>query len=284
MDHPHPSAEIDVDASLVRALIASQCPGLAGEPVAFADEGWDNVTFRLGADHAVRLPRRERAVELLVNEQRWLPMVADWIAVDVPLPVVAGEPSELFRWPWSVVRWVEGSTAEGGPLDERAAESLAEVLTALHRPPSPDAPGNPFRGIPLEQRSTAVEPRLRRLGLAGLDRLWRRALEAGEASSTVWLHGDLHPRNVVVRDGRLAGLIDWGDMCAGDRATDLACAWTLFEASAREVFLHAYPHSDDDYARACGWAVNYGSGLVESGEPRHVSMGEDIIRRLLDGG
>lgn len=280
MDQTHPEAEVHIDAALAEALLLEQCPELLDPPVRVVDEGWDNVTFRISALHALRLPRREIAVELLRNEQKWLPELAGWIPLPVPRPVFLGEPSERFPWTWSVVDWVPGSTVEGRPLDQAAATTMADTLRALHRPAPADAPGNPFRGLPLAARREVVEARLNDLGLHQLARAWSRALDAPPSTRRVWIHGDLHPRNVLVREGRLSGIIDWGDLCAGDPATDLACAWTLFEASERDAFLTTYGASDAEIDRAAGWAVNFGSGLLASGEPRHVPMGWDIVRRL----
>lgn len=284
MDHSHPPAEVHVDAALAAALVQARCPEFLDGPPVLVDEGWDNVTFRLGGHHALRLPRREAAVQLLVNEQRWLPKIAAWLSLDVPRSVFHGEPSDLFSWPWSVVRWVDGSTLHDAPLDGSSAAFLARELRSLHRPAADDAPYNPFRGVRLAERNDVVEPRVERLGVAGLHRLWRDALAVVPSTERVWLHGDLHPRNVVVRNGRLAGLIDWGDLNGGDRSTDLACAWTLFERPAREVFLGAYAPTEAELVRAAGWAVNFGAGLIDSGEPRHVPLGRDIVRRLTEPG
>ena len=282
MDQTHPPAEVDVDERLAASLVEAMLPEFAEYRPVLVDEGWDNVTYRLGPELALRLPRREVAVELLLNEQRWLPEIAGWIDLEVPVPVARGEPSDLFPWPWSVVRWIEGGTVESSSLDAEDASRLAAELGALHRPASSDTPTNPFRGVPLGERAEVVEPRLQRLGEPRLTHLWAAALEAEPPGRSVWLHGDLHPRNVIVRNGRLTGLIDWGDLCGGDVATDLACAWTLFESAARQAFLDAYPHDRGDRARAVGWAVNYGTGLIESGEPRHVPIGRDILRRLME--
>ena len=107
------------------------------------------------------------------------------------------------------------------------------------------------------------------------------AVERGHRSPSRGLHGDLHPRNVLVQDGALAGIIDWGDVTAGDVATDLACTWMLFDfAHARELFLEAYAPSEQVRARAVGWVVHFASGLIDSGEPRHVLIGISIMRRL----
>lgn len=283
MDTRRPPAEVDVDIGLVRALLDAQHAHLVTGPLTLVDEGWDNFTYRIGSDYAARIPRRSVAVDLLVNEQTWLPTIAEWLPVAVPRPVAVGAPSELFAWPWSVVEWIPGETANLSPLDRDQAPSLANALRSLHRAAPPDAPFNPFRGVPLAARREAVEKRLGRLGIAGLGVLWRRAVEADAAKDSVWLHGDLHPRNVVVRDGVLAGIIDWGDVTAGDVATDLACAWMLFDERGRYAFLEAYAPTEVEKTRAIGWAVNFGCALVDSGEPLHSKIGESIIRQLVSG-
>lgn len=135
------------------------------------------------------------------------------------------------------------------------------------------------RGVPLAMLEPRVGDRLRRHA-PHLEEAWGHARSATPTQEAVVLHGDIHPRNVIVMSGTLAGLIDWGDVCAGDRATDLACAWTLFDAAARTHFLDAYPHSEADRLRAFGWAIHFGTALQVSGEPRHVALGDLIVERI----
>ena len=130
----HAAAEVHIDEELVRALLSDQHPALAEEPLTWVDEGWDNVTYRVGPSHAVRIPRRQSAVELLLAEQRWLPMIARWLPMAVPRPVGLGVPSERFGWPWSVVEWIPGRTVDLQPLTDDDAGYLARVLRSLHRP------------------------------------------------------------------------------------------------------------------------------------------------------
>lgn len=268
-----------MDAALARELLASQHPHLlTGHPRLFG-EGWDNFIFRVGHEYLLRIPRREVGVALLRNEQRWLREVAADLGISVPVPVAVGVPSELFPWPWSVVEWIEGTTAEPGPLSAREGERLGQILRRLHRPAPADAPTNPYRGGALATRASVVEERLERLGLRALLPLWEEARAAPPAEAVVWLHGDLHPRNVLVRDGALVGLIDWGDMTGGDAATDLACAWTLFDADGRDAFARAYRPTPAEWTRARGWALHFGSALVDSGEPAHVAMGRRVLER-----
>ncbi|OYW23209.1 MAG: hypothetical protein B7Z55_03760 [Planctomycetales bacterium 12-60-4] len=284
----HPPAEISIEEDTVRRLLETQCPDFADQPLRFVDEGWDNVTYLVGERHAVRLPRREAAVALLVNEQRWLPLLATRLPIEVPVPVHAGETSEWFRWPWSIVNWIPGGTAETHEFQSGDAALLAETLVALHQPAPDDAPVNPFRGVPLLTRHEVLESRMHLLqdhpaiDESRLKAIWRDACAAPVATVRAWLHGDLHPRNVVIRDGSLAGLIDWGDLNGGDAATDVACAWMLIDAPLRRrEFLQAYGASDAVRWRAMGWAVHIGLGLVDSGEPRHVPLGLATLNRVI---
>ena len=271
-----------IDAGLARALLESQYPHLPAHRIERVGEGWDNVTYRVGSWLALRLPRHEAAADQILNEQRWLPLIAPWLSLDVPRLVAAGRPSDAYRWPWSVVEWVPGALLGAHSLRNQDAARLAENLQSLHRPAPSEAPLNPFRGVPLASRREVVEDRLARFGLDELSGSWRRAVQTPWDGPAVWLHGDLHPRNVVVRDGVLSGLIDWGDITAGDPSTDLACAWTLLDSPSREVFRAAYAPSEEEWTRAFGWAVNLGTALLDSGEPEHEALGRMVVCRLLE--
>ncbi|MBX3451486.1 MAG: aminoglycoside phosphotransferase family protein [Planctomycetaceae bacterium] len=283
-----PPAEIHVDVAVVRRLLEVDCPSLSHGTISLVDEGWDNLTYRLGSRHAVRLPRRAAAAGLLANEQAWLPILAPRLPLEIPVPVHIGKPSTLFPWPWSVVNWIPGLTAEHHSFAPADVSLLAETLVSLHQPAPEAAPRNPFRGVSLRAKNDLVKDRLHSLeqrdGITAqrLAAIWRDACHAPETEQRVWLHGDLHARNVVVNESRLVGLIDWGDLNGGDPANDLACAWTLIEsARLRRAILEAYGADDALVRRAMGWAIHFGLTLVNSGEPRHVPMGSTVLNRLL---
>jgi aminoglycoside phosphotransferase (APT) family kinase protein len=285
-----PSADFTIDEALVRALLRDQHPDFADAAIQRMDNGWDNAMYRLDEHHVVRLPRRAEAVALAEHEQRWLPVLAPRLPIPIPLPVRAGRPSSLYPWTWSIVPWLPGSPADLACPAADQARPLADFLRALHQPAPPAAPQNPFRGVPLCQRADIVEERFQRLRSVsdlitpGLLRTWKRALEAPESGEPCWLHGDLHARNVLVNDGTITGIVDWGDLTAGDAATDLAAAWMLFrEPEARRVCLDHYRAPRDLRARAKGWVVFFGTVLLETGlvdNPRHAAMGEATLRRL----
>ena len=268
-----PDAEVDIDAQLVSSLLAHQHPHLAELGLTALDAGWDNSLWRLGERLVVRLPRRAVAVPLTLHEQRWLPGVAAALPLPVPTPVHVGVPSSIFPWPWTVVPWIDGVPGDRAALTkpDASAVRLGQFLRALHQPAPIDAPRNSYRGVALAERVAAFEDRM--AALAGevdgdaLRSVWEDACDAPAWNEPpVWLHGDLHPANMLVNDGALAGVIDFGDICAGDPATDLAGAWMLLPAPSLSTFLRAYARIDAAVvARARGWAVLFGLMLLGIG-------------------
>lgn len=290
-----PVAEVDIDEDLVRALLDEQHPDLAGlplQPVAF---GWDNVIYRLGDDLTVRLPRRELAVPFLEHEQRWLPLLAPRLPLPTPVPVRIGRPSSPFPWPWTVGPWLPGTVAALDPPADpaAAAEALGAFLRALHEPAPADAPHNPYRGVPLADRDPVMRERIAQLGPAidgpRVTARWERALEAAPfAGPKRWIHGDMHPANVLVDHGRLSAVVDFGDVTAGDPATDLAAAWMFFAADVRPVMRAAAGGpdgiDDDTWVRARGWALLHGILCVASSadNPLIAGVGRKTIEAVLD--
>lgn len=293
-----PRAEIDVQPSLVASLLADQHPDLAGLPLRPAGNGWDNALFRLGEDLVVRLPRRAAAEPLMVGEQRWLPGLTAQLTLPTSVPVRTGGPGAGYPWHWSVCRWIGGAAGITVPRAERGrmARPLARFLLEFQQPAPADAPVSPVgRGGPLAARDDVVRLRLASLaalpGVAAgrLVRAWDRALEAPAwAGTPLWLHGDLHPANVVVApDGTPAGVVDFGDLCSGDPATDLAAAWLHFDAAGRSAFraeLEGLRATDAaTWARARGWALSMGTAMAASSDdsPAFFSLGAETLTEVL---
>ena len=285
-----PAAEVPIDSALVRALIRDQFPRYAKLSLRPIGSGWDNVMMRLGSDMLVRLPRRSVAVPSIEHEQRWLPELAPRLPIAVPAPIHAGRPGDRFPWPWSITAWLPGEVADRAMPQPDEVRRLAEFLAALHHRAPPEAPSNPVRGVPLATRADSVAERLHRLRpqtdliAPRLEEVWLEALDAPRATDARWLHGDLHPLNILVLDGRIVGIIDWGDITSGDVATDLAAMWTLFEGRVVQPFLACYGDIEEaTLARARGWAVLFGAVLLETGlvdHPRHAAIGAKILRRV----
>ena len=268
-----PTAEVTIDTSVVRSLLQEQHPDLAHLPLIEVGEGWDNKLFRLGGDLAVRIPRRRASATLIEHEQRWLPRLAPRLPLPVPAPLRVGRPGSGFPWSWSVVRWFPGQSALLAPPPDVAttattAVALGRFLRALHQPAPEDAPRNPWRGVPLSARAERVQDDLQRLdGLVNRSAvlgLWERVLSTPAwCGPPLWIHGDLHPGNLLVSGGRLSAVIDFGDLAAGDPATDLSVAWMLLPPSVRQTFFTSAreefdPLDDHTLMRARGWALALG--------------------------
>jgi len=288
-----PNAELSIDAGLVRALLYEQHEDLASLPFVEAGEGWDNKLFRLGDDLVVRLARRQVAAPLIEHEQRWLPVLAPRLPLPVPTPVRVGRPGCGFPWAWSVSPWFVGDTPATltSGVTEATAVRLGEFVAALHQPAPADAPLNPFR-TSLSSRSDSFVERLQRC--PGIDQasalaVWRTSVGtprwSGEA---VWLHGDLHPGNLVVGDGRLNAVVDFGDITAGDPAVDLSVAWMLWPENVRGAFRATVDRmsrvvDDRVWQRARGWALSLGVAYLASSldNPVMRSIGNRTIAAVL---
>lgn len=287
-----PFAEVSVSPELVRRLLADQHPDLAGLGIEVLANGWDNMVCRLGRDHLVRLPRRAASAGLVVNEQRWLPGLAGRLPLPVPASVRTGRPGHGYPWAWSVLPFLPGETAARTPPDDpgQAARDLGGFLAALHRPAPATAPVNPSRGIPLAGRSAGVLAQLPHLDdpaeRAAALRVWESATAAPAWDGPpVWLHGDLHPANILVDRGRVGAVIDFGDITAGDPATDLAVAWMMLPAPGREEFRRAYGRADGaTWARAHGWALALALVFLThtADNPLMAGIGRRTLNAVLD--
>lgn len=294
-----PDPEVEPTADLVRALLRDQHPDLAALPITFGAPGWANQMWRLGDDLAVRLPWRGATADaLLVKEHAWLPQLAPRLPLPVPVPQRFGAPSDRYPRPWMVTTWVPGTPADRAPVVDgaAAAEALAAFLVALHQLAADDAPVGEGRGGPLADLGRGVTWQLRRIAAlcdevtattmtaahgggsapdpAAIRAVWDDAVAAPRwEGPRLWLHGDLHPANVLTTDGTLTGVVDFGDLCAGDPALDLAAGWILLpDRAAIERFRAACPLAADEatWRRARGWAVWRACGsltVATSGPP-----------------
>ena len=373
MAKPMPAAEVDVPAGLVRRLLADQHPDLASLPVSFLANGWDNVMYQLGSRLLVRLPRRALGAAIIVNEQRWLPLLAPRLPLPIPAPERTGLPGLGYPYSWSVVPFIPGTPAAsvfaaGGPAgsvlggDVRGelavpdaldwadvTVALARFLGALHVPAPADAPPNPRRGGPLASRADLFADnleialaadgaaasggdggdggdgpdgggggdgwvagaggggwvgavgdlagragRVSRASRGAVLSTWTDALAApAYAGPPLWLHGDLHPANILHSGRRLSGVIDFGDITAGDPASDLSVAWMLLPLEWHAAFRAAYAAAGgpgDDGAdgtglwrRARGWALALAVVFLahSADDPQLLGIGRRTLAAVL---
>ncbi|CAN7535578.1 aminoglycoside phosphotransferase family protein [Paenibacillus sp. LjRoot153] len=264
------SKEIIIDLQLVQHLITSQFPQWAELSLRPVDSaGTDNAIYRLGEEMAVRLPRAEWAIGQVEKEQRWLPMLAQKIPVSIPVPLAQGVPTEDYPWFWSVYRWLDGENATVGQLASyyQAATALAQFIYAMQSidPTGGPAPGshNSGRGEPLAMRDSAVRDAIATLNpiidTEIAEAAWDLALHAPAwQGQGVWIHGDLHPGNLLIDKGRLSAVIDFGTLGIGDPACDLMVAWTFLTAESREDFRTLLSVDEATWVRGRGWALSFG--------------------------
>ena len=285
-----PPAEVDIDAGLVRRLLAAQFPHWAGLPVrAMPGAGWDNVIYRLGADLAVRLPRRLIGAEQVSKQHRWLPVLAGRLPLAIPVVAGQGVPGEGYPWRWSITSWLPGQIAGHCPGIDllTAAARLAGFIAALRAVDLAGGPVSEFR------RDLASRDRLVTGAIEALDdaphraaviRAWRRALAAPAWDGPpVWMHGDLHPANLLATNGQLSGVLDFGLLGVGDPAVDLMVAWTFLSAPARHAFRTALPADDATWERGRGWALDLGlrCAAYSAGNPLLGKIGRYTISQVL---
>jgi aminoglycoside phosphotransferase (APT) family kinase protein len=253
--------------ALVQRLILDQFPKLADHPIRpLASAGTDHAIYRLGEDLIVRLPIRESAAAQVVREQQWLPRLAPDLPLKIPQPLYAGARAADYPWSWSICPWLEGQDAANAQISDlcQAGDDLGRFLAVLRRLDAVDGPraghANHGRGVALTLLDARVRNDIARLGreidAAAILDIWETALAAPAWSGPgAWLHGDLHPSNLLVREGRLVAVLDFGLMGVGDPAADLFVAWSLLDAPARTVFRRATEADDSMWSRGRGWAV-----------------------------
>lgn len=256
-----------ITSKLVAELLADQFPQWSHKTLEFIPSGWDNRTFRLGADLLVRLPSGPAYAAQVAKEQRWLPFLASKISYTIPRPVALGKASTVFPYAWSVYQWIEGEPADRVQLDDEQlmalAQQLAAFLTQLHLVTTAGGPTpgrhNFYRGGDLslyaEETISAIEKLKDIVDADRLKAIWLKALGSRWRKPPVWVHGDLSRGNLLLQNGQLAAIIDFGCMAIGDPACDLMPAWTLFNGKSRALFQEHLSLDEDTWLRARGWAL-----------------------------
>jgi aminoglycoside phosphotransferase (APT) family kinase protein len=268
-----------IDEMLVRGLVDAQFPHWANLPIQpVAAGGWNNKTFHLGNHMLVRLPSAAGYAAQVEKEQRWLPILAPLLPLPIPTPLALGAPANGYPWKWSIYEWIDGEVA----LPERIidlvdfATRLARFLVALQSIDTADGPRpglhNFYRGGTLltygAQTRQAIAMLKDKIDVIAATEIWHAALTATWHGKPVWVHGDVSLGNLLVREGKLSAVIDFGILGVGDPACDLAIAWTLFQGDSREAFRATLKLDADTWARGRGWtlwkALILAAGLTNS--------------------
>src|SRR5215470_5275091 len=257
---------IEIDASLVKQLIRRQFPQWAGLPIApVENDGWDNRTFRLGDTMSVRLPSAPAYVAQIEKEHHWLPVLRPQLPLPIPVPLARGTPGAGYPWQWSIYGWLDGEPAHTARINDltRFAEDLGYFLRALRRIDASDGPvagaHNFHRGGSINVYDTETREAIVKLGNeidgSAVTQVWDRALTTSWHGPPVWIHGDVAASNLLVNDGQLCAVIDFGCAGVGDPSCDLVIAWTFLDSDSRDVFRSAIGLDPATWERARGWAI-----------------------------
>lgn len=263
--------QVETDVDLVRRLLAAQFPHWADLPIKpVASDGTENAIYRLGDDMAVRLaysPGRPAKAEQVEKLDRWLPELAPHLPLAIPEPIATGKPTDEFPCPWPIVQWLEGEEATLERLADpvQAAKQLAEFVRALVKidPTGGPAPGehNFWRGVPLAERDELTRRCIAQsealIDTAAVTEAWKHDLEAPVWDKPpVWIHGDIDPGNLLVVDGKLSAVIDWGGLAVGDPCYELQPAWNLFRGESRDAYRKTLGFDDATWRRGRGFALS----------------------------
>ena len=289
--------EVPLDEDVIRDLLREQSPWWADLPLAPAGSGTDNSLYRLGDDLVLRLPRTPGTARDVAKEQRWLPVLAPHLPVAVPQPVHHGHPGQAYPLPWSVYRWIEGDEVAADTVAdwERLGRDLANLVAALHAVDLGGAQPRDglswYRGGPLLElddwvRRCLADCRALRasdgldLDVDRLQDVWAAALALPDPEPrTVWMHGDLKPSNLLVRDGRLVAVIDFGGLSIGVPDAEHAPQWDL-PGPAREAYRAVLGIADETWQRARAWAVAVGVSGVPYYWHTRPEFVHECLRRL----
>lgn len=260
------ATKLNVPVATVATLIKEQFPHWAHLQITKVEPGgWDNMTFRLGSEMLIRMPSAACYAEKVPKEQELLPLLAKQLSVAIPTPIALGKPSAEYPFAWSIYTWIEGSTADTLKPEELAqfAFDTAQFLNELR---TSDTTGGPlpgthnfFRGAHPSVYDADTQTALQKLqGIIDIEQataIWNKALRATWQHAPVWIHGDFSPGNILVKNGKLTAVIDFGGTAVGDPACDLVLAWTFFDDKSREIFKSTIDLDEDTWARARGWGL-----------------------------
>ena len=275
--------EIPVTEELVRKLVDAQFLHFARLPLRkLGASGSSNIQFRLGNDLLVRLPRLLGDGASIKKEEHWTPIIGSHLPVAVPEYVESGEPALGYSERWSIVRWLDGehplvydpkepSAIQRSQLTSELARELASVVLAFRSIDVPqeaaaDEQLRNYRGRALVSHDKQMRHNIERcksidgltLDLDAVLSVWGDAMDlpgASEVESKNWYHGDLVAENLLLTNGQLSAVLDFGGLGVGDPTIDLLGAWELLDSPAREVFRVTVGVNDVEWLRGRAWAL-----------------------------
>ncbi len=284
--------KININTLLVRQLISSQFPQWANLPITSIEPGgWDNRTFRLGEHMLVRLPSAAHYADKVQKEQYWLPKLAPLLPLPIPTPLAMGKPTTDYPFPWSIYRWIEGQTASMENISNlnQFAIDLAHFLHALQHIDTTGGPiagaHNFYRGGSLKIYDAETQEALIKLqgkiNTSIAKKIWNSAIASEWNKPPVWMHGDIAPTNLLMKEGKLTAVIDFGGLGIGDPACDYAIAWTFFDNESRHTFHTTFGIDNETWNRARAWAL-WKALITHAQLPGTNSAEKENARQVID--
>lgn len=257
---------VKITKEVVEKLIKEQFPKWADLDIKPVEKsGHDNRTFHLGDEMTVRLPSGEDYVAQVEKEIQWLPKLKPFITLQISSPIAKGKPNSEYPFPWSINKYIEGETATYDKIHDlnKFAVDLGLFLKELHKIDTIDGPiagkHNFYRGGDLKIYNSETEVALENLKdilpIEELHYIWTQAISSKWENENVWIHGDIAPGNLLVKNGALCGVIDFGIMAVGDPSCDYAMGWTFFDKNSRKTFFNTLECDENTINRARGWAL-----------------------------
>lgn len=283
--------EIPSNIQLIKKLIIEQFPQWKNLPIKhISSSGTDNTIYKLGTDMCIRVPRITQTEKQIKKEQCWLPKLAPFLPLPIPKLIGQGLPTDIFPYSWSIYNWIDGKNCfvEKITNQEQEAKKLAEFIRALQRIDTTNAPFSE-RGVSLSTRDTKVKETFNSLkdsfDIPLIESLWNKAINAPEWNKKpVWLHGDLLPVNLLINQGSLTAVIDFGFLGIGDPAIDLLPAWSIFSGEARNIFRTTLQVDAATWNRGKGWALSIALIIIPYYKKSNtvlVEIAEQIIQEII---
>ncbi|MBI2791156.1 MAG: aminoglycoside phosphotransferase family protein [Gammaproteobacteria bacterium] len=260
--------QLDITPGLACKLIAEQFPEYAHLPITSVEkQGHDNRTYKLGKELLIRMPTAESYALKVPKEQALLPKLAPHLTVNIPVPIKMGNASKDYPYPFSIYKWLPGTSINLLVLEddclEKLAFDLAKFLKELQNIHDVDGPSpgqhNWWRGDHVSVYDKGAREQVASLtGIIDSDkamRLWEQACKTRWSNTPVWVHGDFAIGNMLLQDDKLSAIIDFGGIALGDPACDLVIAWTFLKDNARDIFIREMGLDGDTWFRARGWAL-----------------------------
>lgn len=284
---------IEISNELVQKLIKGQFHKWEGLPIYPVEKsGHDNRTFHLGDKMSVRLPSGKEYAPQVEKELFWLPKLAPHLSLPISSPIASGHPTEDYPFPWSINQWINGDTLTYDNVKDlnQFAIDLARFLQELQ---AIDTSGGPIAGsdnfhrggllsIYNEGTQVALKSLKSVVPVEKLSNIWSIALGSKWVKKNVWVHGDIAPGNLLVNNGRLCAVIDFGILGIGDPSCDYAIAWTFLDVDSRNAFFQELECDEDTRSRARGWALWKALITYNDGNPVIAENAKHTVGVILD--